>query len=83
MRGLDPTLKAARLANYIVTLRKELQSLAAACGVAHPALVPLDQIDIVVSSIETRSARATYGYQPGWGLPPAHEADELRKAAAA
>ncbi len=83
MRGLDPTLKAARLANYIVTLRKELQSLAAACGATHPALVPLDQIDIVVSSIETRSARATYGYQPGWGLPPAHEAAALRNAAAA
>ncbi|HEY5950525.1 MAG TPA: FMN-binding glutamate synthase family protein, partial [Kofleriaceae bacterium] len=83
MRGLDPTLKAARLANYITTLRKELQSLAAACGAAHPALVPLDQIDIVVSSIETKAARLVYGYQPGWGLPPAREADELRKVAAA
>jgi hypothetical protein len=43
--------------------------------------VPLDQIDIVVSSIETKSARITYGYQAGWGLPPAHEIDQLRKAA--
>jgi glutamate synthase (ferredoxin) len=83
MRGLDPTLKAARLANYIVTLRKELHSLAAACGAHHPALVPLDQLDIVVSSIETRPAPVVYKYQPGWGLPPAHEADELRKVAAA
>ena len=81
MRGLDPTLKAARLANYLVTLRKELQALAHACGHAHPALVPLDQLDIVVSSIETKAARITYGYQPGWGLPPAHEADQVRKVA--
>jgi len=83
MRGLDPTLKSARLANYLVTLRKELSTLAYACGHPHPALVPLDQLDIVVSGIETRPARTTYGYQPGWGLPPAHEADELRKVAAA
>jgi glutamate synthase (ferredoxin) len=83
MRGLDPTLKAARLANYITTLRKELQCLAAACGAPHPALVPLDQLDIVVSNVETKSARLVYGYQPGWGLPPAHEAAELRAVRAA
>jgi glutamate synthase domain-containing protein 2 len=83
MRGLDPTLKAARLANYIVTLRKELQSLAHACGRAHPALVPLDQLDIVASSFETRSARTTYGYQPGWGLPPTNEAAGASAVAAA
>ncbi len=83
VRGLDPTLKSARLANYIMTLRKELQSLAAACGVTHPALVPLDQLDIVIDSTQTKSARLVYGYQPGWGLPPAHEANELRTAAAA
>ncbi|HEY5920325.1 MAG TPA: FMN-binding glutamate synthase family protein [Kofleriaceae bacterium] len=83
MRGLDPTLKAARLANYITTLRKELQSLAAACGSKHPALVPIDHLDIVVSSIETKPARVVYGYQPAWGLPPAHEADASREVVAA
>ena len=70
MRGLDPTLKSARLANYLVTLRKELAYLAHACGVEHPALVPLDALDLVASPTETRSARAVFGYQPGWGLPP-------------
>ncbi|HUS33085.1 MAG TPA: glutamate synthase-related protein, partial [Kofleriaceae bacterium] len=83
MRGLDPTLKSARLANYIATLRKELSSLAAACGHTHPALVPLDQIDIVESATLTRSARLVYGYQPGWGLPPAHEVESATKAVAA
>jgi glutamate synthase domain-containing protein 2 len=78
VRGLDPTLKSARLANYIVTLRKELTRLAHACGHAHPALVPLDQIAIVTSSIQTLPAREVYGYQPGWGLPPG---DELEPAA--
>jgi glutamate synthase (ferredoxin) len=75
MRGLDPTLKSARLANYITTLRKELGTLANACGQPHPALVPLDQLDIVINSTETKAARITYGYQPGWGLPPAAEVE--------
>ncbi len=45
MRGLDPTLKAARLANYMVTFRKELLKLAAACGVDHPSKVTEDQFE--------------------------------------
>jgi glutamate synthase domain-containing protein 2 len=69
MRGLDPTLKAARLANYLVTLRKDLLQLAAACGQPHPALVPLDSIDIIEGLVR-RPAREVFGYQPIWGLPP-------------
>jgi hypothetical protein len=75
MRGLDPTLKAARLANYVVTLRKDLLQLAHACGQVHPALVPLDSIDIIEGLVR-RSAREVFGYQPVWGLP----ADEDRAA---
>ena len=70
MRGLDPTLKSARLANYLATVRKDLLQLAHACGYAHPALVPLDAIDIVASASETRSAPTVFGYERGWGLPP-------------
>jgi glutamate synthase (ferredoxin) len=83
MRGLDPTLKSARLANYLVTLRKELASLAAACGQPHPALVPLEALDLVGSATETRSARDAFGYRPGWGLPPEADAAAARAARAA
>jgi hypothetical protein len=69
VRGLDPTLKSARLANYLVTLRKELLQLASACGQPHPALVPLDRFD-VVDGFATRSAREVFGYKETWGLPP-------------
>ncbi len=69
MRGLDPTDKAARLANYLMTLRKELLHLAHACGVAHPALVPLDALDILDGRSGTSAAREVFKYQPGWGLP--------------
>ncbi len=69
MRGLDPTLKSARLANYLVTLRKDLLHLAHACARSHPALVPLDSIDIIEGLVR-RPAREVFGYQPSWGLPP-------------
>jgi hypothetical protein len=45
--GLEPELKSVRLANYVLSLRKELLSLARACGVAHPALVAADRIEIL------------------------------------
>ena len=80
MRGLDPTLKSARLANYFATLRKDLLHLAHATGHAHPSLVPLDAIELVDSNTHTRSAREAYGYQPGWGLPPDAEVLAMRAA---
>ncbi len=72
MRGLDPSLKKARLANYLVALRKDLLQLAHACGHVHPALVPLDNLDIL-DGLVRRSARDAFGYAPGWGLPPADD----------
>jgi glutamate synthase domain-containing protein 2 len=70
MHGLDPTLKSARLANYFATLRRELIHLAHAVAVAHPALVPLDAIDLIDSNTQTRNAREAFNYEPGWGMPP-------------
>ncbi len=61
VRGLDPTLKAARLANYLITLRKEILQIAAACGEPHPALVSLDRFDLV-DGFQTRGAREVFGY---------------------
>ncbi len=47
MRGLDPTHKAARLANYLVTLRKEVQQLCNACGVEHPSQITLESFEVM------------------------------------
>jgi glutamate synthase domain-containing protein 2 len=80
MRGLDPTLKSARLANYFATLRKDLLQLAHATGHAHPALVPLDALALVDSNTQTRSAAEAFDYQPGWGLPPESEVVAMRAA---
>ena len=62
-------MKSARLANYIVTLRKELLQLARACGQPHPALVPPDRLDLV-DGFSTRWAREVFGYDDDWGCPP-------------
>ncbi len=77
VRGLDPTLKSHRLANYVVTLRKELSRLSRACGVVHPGLVTLDRIDLIQDSHTSRSASEVFGYQPGWGLPSERDTRQL------
>lgn len=66
--GLDPTLKSARLANYLVTLRKEILQIAAACGESHPARVPLDRFDFV-DGFATKPAREVFGYRETWRRP--------------
>ena len=75
MRGLVPTDKAARLANYVVTLRKELMWLSRACGVEHPGLVTGDHIEILDDRLGSREMHEVFGYEPGWGLPG--EADRV------
>ena len=68
MRGLDPTYKAARFANYVVTLRKEILQLSHACGAHHPALVTLDSFDILDPGRGARCAREVYAYEPHYGI---------------
>ena len=77
MRGLDPTLKAARLANYIVTLRKELIALSRACGVPHPALVTSAHFEILDGRFGASTIEELFGYHPGYGLPSAEDRQAL------
>jgi glutamate synthase domain-containing protein 2 len=65
--GLDVDLKAARAANYIKTLRRDLLKIAESCGVAHPALIDADDIDLLYGNQTARPLRDVYGYEPGWG----------------
>jgi len=68
MRGLDPELKHARAANYLVALRAELLSLARACGARHPALVDPDRVEIVSQRYRSAPLRDVFGYEPDWPL---------------
>jgi glutamate synthase domain-containing protein 2 len=77
MRGLDPTYKAARFANYVITLRKEILQLSHACGMAHPSLVTLDSFDILDPGLGARSAREVFGYRPEDGIKSPIERAEI------
>lgn len=65
VRGLDPTSKATRLANYLVGLRSELLKLAHACGVAHPALVDAAMIEFFEEPHRGSTVSDLYGVDAG------------------
>jgi glutamate synthase domain-containing protein 2 len=79
MRGLDPTLKAARVANYITTLRKEVLALACACGHPHPALVTSDQCEILDGRFGTTTVADLFNIASfdRWGLPSADDTEAI------
>jgi glutamate synthase (ferredoxin) len=60
MRGLEPTSKAARLANYIITMRKELLQLSYAIGVEHPGDVTLDDFDVIDDTLHRLPASKVF-----------------------
>lgn len=63
MRGLDPTLKSARLANYIVSLRHELLKLCHAAGFCHPAFVTTEHFEILDGQLGSLSFKDAFGYE--------------------
>jgi len=79
VRGLDPTLKAARLANYVLTLRKDLLALSRACGVPHPSLVTADQLELLDDRFGAKTVAELFGYGRGFGLPSALDCEEVRR----
>ena len=78
MHGLDPELKAAQVANYLVTLRSEMLALARSCGVGHPALVGPEHIEVVTERFGSAPLAEIFGYNPGWPVL----SDERRSALA-
>lgn len=66
-RGLDPTLKANRAANYLRTVRRDLLKVSEACGVWHPGLLTVDDVEILLGHRKATPLGEIYGYEPGWG----------------
>lgn len=67
VRGLDPTDKATKLANYLVSFRSELIKLSHACGAVHPALVTPEMVEIFEEP--HRSATASALFTNGTSIP--------------
>ncbi len=78
-RGLDPTLKSTRLANYVIALRKELLALSRACGVPHPALICSEHIEILDGQFGGARIEDLFKYRAGDGLPGESDRDEIRR----
>ncbi|WP_193613373.1 FMN-binding glutamate synthase family protein [Nocardioides lijunqiniae] len=78
-RGLDPTLKSVRAANYVTSLRRDLIKVSEAVGVVHPGLIGPEDVDLLDGTRSRVSLRELYGYEPGWGeLGPALQEDVRR-----
>jgi glutamate synthase domain-containing protein 2 len=77
--GLDPQLKSVRAANYIKTLRRDLLKVAESCGVAHPALITTDDVEVLYGDQNARHLWEVYGYEPGWGQISERDADAVRR----
>ncbi len=75
MAGLDPTLKSARLANYLVTLRRELLKLSHSCGVEHPHLVTPDHFEILDDRFGSASLETVFGFDQA--IPRPDDDDRL------
>ena len=79
-RGLDPTIKSLRAANYIRSLRRDLLKVSEACGVSHPSLIGVDDLDILNGQESATPLRTIYGYESSWGRPAetdTHTIDKL------
>ena len=62
-RGLDPRDKAARVASYLVALRKEMLWLSGAAGKMHPSQLTVDDFELIDGFYGAKSAREVFGYE--------------------
>jgi glutamate synthase domain-containing protein 2 len=68
-RGLDPGVKSVRAANYVRSLRRDLLKVSEACGVSHPSLISVDDLDILNGQESATPLRTIYDYGHLWGQP--------------
>ena len=66
-----------RLANYLSTLRRDLLKVSEACGVSHPSLIGVDDLDILNGQESATPLRTIYGYQYLWGQPSASDEQDI------
>ena len=66
-RGLDPELKAVRVANYLRAMRRDLLKVSEAVGVMHPSLLEQDDVELMLGNRKGTPVGEIYEYEPGWG----------------
>lgn len=79
MAGLNPTDKAARLANYMMILRKEILAVCYACGVDHPAFITPEHLELIDERYGRSSLRQLFNYDTSWGRPSNQDQKEIQR----
>ena len=81
MRGLDPTDKSARMANYMTALRKEIIAVSRACGLPHPAFMTGDHCEIIDERFGCKTLSDVFelDVDAGWGLPNSQQLEAIEK----
>jgi hypothetical protein len=69
MRGLDSEARSARVANYILMIRKETLGLSHACGLPYPALVTSANLEILNDQYSAQTLEEIFGREDRWSLP--------------
>ena len=59
--------KAQRVNNYLRTLRRDLLKVSEACGVWHPGLLTVNDVELLLGNRKATPLSEVYGYEPGWG----------------
>ena len=77
VRGVDPTAMAERCANSIRSLRREVIKVAGAVGVPHPSLIGPTDVELARGTRDSTTLAEVYGYEDGWGLPGAADAQAI------
>ncbi|MBD2760761.1 FMN-binding glutamate synthase family protein [Yimella sp. cx-573] len=67
-RGLDPELKAERVAKYLAALRRDLLKVSEAVGVIHPSLLEPGDVELMLGTRKGTPLGEVYDYQDGWGV---------------
>jgi glutamate synthase domain-containing protein 2 len=83
VRGLDPTDKSSRLANYMVGLRGEMLKLSHACGVSHPAMITAEMIELFDDTHSSATLAELFGIDPSRQVLSDHRNAELAALMAA
>ncbi len=61
-RGLDPTFKSQRVANYAKILKNDLFMILHSCGLTHPNQLTREHLTMVVAPGQTRTLRELFPY---------------------
>ena len=79
VRGIDPTLKAARLANYVLTLRKGSAGDQPRVRRSASGLIAADHLELIDDRFGSQTVAEHFGYGRGFGLPSTVDIEEIRR----